>query len=91
MVGWIYKLCQCLYVTTVPILAWVIVVILPDRELRMFTVLTLSAWCLLPVRYRQVGSGNESHWIRIPYLVVGLCELANVVFDRIRFTSDAEK
>lgn len=53
-------------------------------ELTKLVVFAASASTLLwPVNYRKTDAGM----IRIPYLFVGFCELAIIVFDRFKPTS----
>ncbi len=70
---------------------------LPDHD-KAAAALVLGVIILFPVIYRTTGgvtvetvtkSETPSHWIWIPFIFVGFCELATVVFDR--FKPPAEK
>lgn len=63
--------------------AWIARSFLSSDELRAFVVLVLGAWLLFPVRYRW-EKDPQKRYIRIPFVFVGFCELAIVIFDRFK-------
>jgi hypothetical protein len=65
------------------VLAWALGEYAPAGWAKMGLIFFLAIVLLFPARYRWVGD-KQKKWIRIPYLFVGFCELAIVVFDRFK-------
>ena len=66
------------------IIAWLVV------HQVAFVALGLGLLIFWPVKYRKVYKPEEEkkyeldHWVRIPFIFAGFCELAVVVFDRFK-------
>jgi len=62
---------------------WLIYKCFGSELTRLVVFAALAATLIWPVKYRKTEAGM----IRIPYLFVGFCELAIIVFDRYKPTS----
>jgi len=64
--------------------------LLPSDSSRTLAILLLGGAALFPVEYRRAiveeGSqeGSQKHYIWMPYLLIGFCELAIIIFDRFK-------
>ncbi len=53
--------------------------LISDQD-RLLAFLISFAIIMYPIKYRK----NEGRWVKIPYIFVGFCELAIVIFDRFK-------